>query len=154
MGTALRGRLWQGVLLAALLAYSTALAVGSLTPISRESELAATALHRAVNNLLHVPAYTGLTFLCAAALGAFRATPSFGRDYALGAAAAVLFGGAMELAQLRVPGRWCSFGDLMLDVAGAALAAPLVWGWCRRTVRVLARRHVAGEFERSGGLHG
>jgi len=117
-----------------LAAYSVALALGSLTPISRQSALAGGSVHRMVNNLLHVPAYAGLACLWAVAVGAFRPRVAFGRDYVLAAGATLAYGALMELVQTFVPGRWCSLSDFLLDVAGVALAAPLVWAWCRRAV--------------------
>ncbi len=117
----------------ALLAYSAALAWGSLTPITRKSLLAGGSVRQAVDNFLHAPAYAGLACLWAVALGFWRPPAAFRRDYGLGAAAALLFGGAMELLQIPVHGRYCSFSDFLLDMLGVALAAPVIWVWCRRT---------------------
>jgi VanZ family protein len=132
MRTSVTMKLRRAAALGVLTAYSIALAVGSLTPVSRHSVLAGGAVRQTVDNLLHVPAYLGLTCLWGVALGLIRPEAAFRRDYLSGAGAALLYGGAMELGQLFVPGRTCSIDDFLLDLVGVALAAPLLWAWCRR----------------------
>lgn len=126
-----RTTMGQGLLLLAAVAYTGLLAGASLYPVGPDSTLAATATRRAINNLLHVPAYSMLAIFWMAALR--------GRGMAgtwIGAGAAFGFGVLMELAQNLVPGRSASAEDLVLNALGVLL------GWA--AVRLLAARAFAG----------
>ena len=123
------GRAGRVILLAACVLYSAALALMSLMPVSRGSALAATATRRAINNLLHVPAYGLLAWLYVAQ---FRGWLASGRTLrpkaaAAGCIAAIGFGAIMEWAQRFVPGRKGTAADFMLNVAGVAAALSLLW---------------------------
>lgn len=77
----------------------------------------------AVQNLLHVPVYAGLTWLWWKALAppmpATRAGRRTGRVLAA-AAIAVGYGVLDEIHQMYVPGRFASVTDALLNAAGAA----------------------------------
>ena len=108
---------------ALLVGLSAAVAVGSLTPVSAHSAIAASAARRAVNNLLHLPVYAALTLAWAWALSVLAGVPAVRRGAVAAGAIAVLYGVAMELCQLAVPGRTASVGDALLNASGAGAAA-------------------------------
>ena len=96
-------------------------------PVSQASALAATAARRTFNNMLHMPAYGLLAWLCVAQLRAGpHRRPSL-RFAAAGCIAALGFGTLMELAQRFVPGRKGTLGDFLLNGAGVCAAALLIW---------------------------
>jgi len=111
-----------------LLFYSAVLAAASLTPVSPDSTIAATGARRAFNNLLHIPAYGLLALMWSVQLRACSARPRAGDLVLKGAAAAVAFGGALELAQLAVHGRSASLMDFVLNALGAGAMA---WILCK-----------------------
>ncbi|MGD2174287.1 MAG: VanZ family protein [Candidatus Brocadiaceae bacterium] len=133
-----------------LVAATVVLAAASLTPVGRESPLAATPLRRGVSNLLHAPAYCLLALLWSATLYAHGVTqaPRLG---ALGAGAAFAFGVVMEVAQAFIPGRGASGTDLLLNGAGAGTAALLVWLLVRRSRRVHSRDGRSGSGDEAHG---
>jgi VanZ family protein len=72
-----------------------------------------------LQDALHLPAYAGLVVLLAFAW-------SVRHPIKVGSLAAIAiicatFGGMMELAQSVIPGRTCSLGDALVNVAGAIL---------------------------------
>jgi len=104
----------------ALGGYAALLAFGSLWPAGMPSVADPLAWMRPTwQNVLHVPAYAGLVVLLAAAwpLDARRRAAGL----AARAAACVVFGTAMELAQAVIPGRTGSLTDALLNVVGVAL---------------------------------
>lgn len=76
------------LLLGTLLLYTVALAVASLMPVSRASSFGATPVRRAINNLLHVPAYALLAWLWTVQLSR--------RSLGLGSQRALLWGGGIR----------------------------------------------------------
>ena len=110
----------------AVLLYCVALATVSLVPGRQWSALAATPLGRTLNNLLHVPAYGGLAWLCAGVFAAYAGPWHRTRAILAGAAAAIAFGALLELAQGIVPGRQGTVADMLLNAAGAAAAAVVI----------------------------
>ena len=109
-----------------LAAYALLLAAASLLPpssrgLGRSQQL----ITPTVQNLLHVPAYAGLTVLMIAS--------TRGGHVGLGgltlvALAAVAYGVLLELAQAAVPGRFASLLDALLNAAGTVLGIVLVVG--------------------------
>ncbi len=117
----------------ALGAYALLLAAGSLLPSGSEAiggwepPISAT-----LQNLLHVPAYLGLSFLTLSALGPTAGWPSI----ALAALAAVAYGGALEWLQATViPGRFGTVMDLLFNTAGVLAGLGL---WSLRRPRAAA----------------
>ena len=109
--------------LALLVAVSAAVAVGSLTPMSLHSAHTASAARRVVNNLLHVPAYGALTLAWAWALRAVAGLSPARRGAMVASGIAMLYGVAMEVCQVSVPGRTASVGDALLNAVGVGAAA-------------------------------
>lgn len=105
--------------IAAAILYCALLAYVSLMPVRAGSALGATPSRRLVNNLLHIPAYALLAGLFALSLRHADGAMSNRRILA-GAAAAVAFGGLMELGQVFVPGRYGGWDDVALNSLGAA----------------------------------
>jgi len=117
--------------------YAVALTIVSLLPSGRDtlggwdSHLTPT-----IQNVLHVPAYTGLLVLVCLA---FKSPPgaSLTRLFVI----ALLCGGfgvVLEIAQLFVPGRTGSVIDILLNLTGIALGAAIALSWRRsgRTTKV------------------
>lgn len=132
MGQGRYGTMRQWALALALTAYSAALAVGSLSPVTRNSPLAGGPVRQALNNLLHVPAYAVLACLWFLTVRQLRPGATLKRAYLAAATAALAYGGAMELGQNFVRGRTCSFDDFLLNALGVTLAAMVLWAWGRR----------------------
>lgn len=72
-----------------------------------------------LQDALHLPAYAGLVVLLALAWSV-RHPVKVGSLAAIAMICAT-FGGVMELAQSVIPGRTCSLGDALVNVAGATL---------------------------------
>jgi VanZ family protein len=118
----------------ALVAYTALLAYASLKPISPEAADAISGTRRAVNNLLHVPAYAVLAALWTLLLRSAARSARRLRSILLGGLIAVLFGAVMEAVQgLVVPGRMAGWEDFGLNTSGAALAGVVMTIWHRRT---------------------
>lgn len=78
----------------------------------------------AVQNLLHVPVYAGLTWIWWKALASPKPAAKAGRILAAAAIAAG-YGILDEIHQMHVPGRFASVTDALLNAAGAA--AVVAW---------------------------
>ncbi len=118
----------------ALLAYMALLAYASLKPIEPRTAAAISATRRAVNNLLHVPAYGLLAVLWMLVLGGTAHSARRLRTILVACLAAVLFGAVMEVLQgLTVRGRMAGWEDLGLNTLGAVLAGIATALWHRRT---------------------
>ena len=118
----MRGR-WLKVL---SVGYAAALVVFSVLPSSGEGQGGwDTALSPKVQNALHVPAYTVLVIVTAAAWGANRSRLWRLVAVALGS---VALGAALEGVQAMVPGRMGSLSDGLLNVAGVALGVVMLLG--------------------------
>ncbi len=130
-GPAVPGRAhWLCV--AALAASSAVLAAASLMPVGADAAIGSTPTRQLINNLLHVPAYGVLAGLWAVVLtGPGRRAPGAAAILG-GAALAVVYGGALEVLQIWVPGRFCGLADVGLNSAGAGAAALVLWRWSRR----------------------
>jgi len=120
-------RLSRNLLVSALVIYSVALALASLTPVAAGSALGATAARRLINNLLHIPAYGLLTLLWIAGFRGSVALRNGRRVLLKGAVAALLFGGFMEVLQRLVPGRSGTLADFLLNGAGVLAAVLVMW---------------------------
>ncbi len=117
-----------------VLAYTALLAYASLRPISPEAAEGISGARRAVNNLLHIPAYAVLAGLWILVLSKSDTLAHRLRTILLGGLIAVLFGAAMEALQgLVVPGRMAGWEDFCLNTSGAALAGVVMTIWHRRT---------------------
>lgn len=124
----MRGR-WLKVL---SVAYAAALVVVSVLPSSGPGQGGwDTALSPKTQNILHVPAYTVLMIVTAAAWDASRSRPWRLVAVALGA---IALGAALEGVQAMVPGRMGSLSDALLNAAGVGLGAVMLLG--RRTCLV------------------
>lgn len=116
-----------------LFAYMALLAYASLRPISPEAAEGISGTRRAVNNLLHVPAYAVLAGLWMLVLSKSDTPARRLHSILLGGLIAVLFGAVMEALQgLVVPGRMCGWEDFGLNTLGAALAAAAMLIWAKR----------------------
>ena len=111
--------------------FAVLLAVVSLIPA--EADALGGATHRVpplLQNILHVPAYA---VLCVLAVGSLSATGRSRRPGVLiTALGCVAFGGALEVAQCFVPGRFGSVADALLNAAGVALGVAGMGLWLAR----------------------
>ncbi len=73
------------------------------------------------HNLLHIPAYAGLTFLLVRAMSAWSSTTR--RHLVIAVIVASVYGALDEVHQYYVPGRFFSLIDMTLNAAGAVLLA-------------------------------
>jgi VanZ family protein len=112
----------------AAVAYTVLLAAASLMPSGSgplkgwDDQIAPT-----TQDALHAPAYAGLVMLWVPAWSSIRRMRP-GAIVVIALLCAV-FGAAMELAQLRIPGRTCSLSDGLVNVGGAALGMLVMLGW-------------------------
>lgn len=98
---------------------------------SRSFDPEGVGLPSASMNLLHFVAYAGLAVVAGLGFGAAaRRVPPAWRRWIFGALLAWAFGLTDELHQNRVPGRFCSTFDFLVDGLGGAfgvLVAALIW---------------------------
>jgi len=118
---------------ACLAGYMALLAFASLMPVNPDSALGATETRRLVNNLLHVPAYAMLAVGWVVCLERWPARASGLRTALVAFALAALYGGLLEAAQMWVPSRAASAGDLLLNTGGAACGFGFMVLWKRRS---------------------
>ena len=74
-----------------------------------------------LQDALHLPAYAGLVILLSLAWSVRHRVTA--RSVAIIALVCAVFGTAMELAQLVIPGRTCALGDGLVNIAGAVLGS-------------------------------
>ena len=130
-------------LVASLVCYSALLAVASLMPVRSGSALGATPARRAVNNLLHIPAYGALAGLWYVVLSSGGRRRRGRASVAFAALAAAAFGGLMEVGQAFSPGRHPGWDDVAVNTLGVGVCVAALWVW-RRLRRGGAKRPAPG----------
>ena len=78
-----------------------------------------------LQNLLHVPMFMLFVFLCSQSLE--EVITGWKRRMGIVLAVAALVGVSMEGMQILVPGRYPSWGDMMLNLLGSILGLLLLW---------------------------
>ena len=73
-------------------------------------------LDKRIANMLHAPIFGGLFLVWFATLKRYRIRRKNCYIYALGIS--VLYGGFLEIYQSFIPGRYPSFGDILLNISG------------------------------------
>jgi len=115
--------------LLASLAYMALLFAASSVPDKAGVETVLSGLSSVTQNLLHIPAFGGLTFLWIKVLHEFRICPAYKIPMAAGIA--LCYGTGLELYQASVPGRFSSVMDLGLNLFGI-LSSLLVYALVKR----------------------
>ena len=139
------------MLTAAAVLYVCLLAAFSLMPVSSDSALGATSTRRAVNNLLHLPAYAILAVLIYAVARAWNLLALPGAVLT-GAVGAFGFGALMEIAQIYIPGRGATMLDFGLNGTGA-FAIMILTLWRQRAKPEESVDESAGDTTDSGKAH-
>ena len=124
---------------ALLVGLSAAVAVGSLTPVSAHSAIAASAARRAVNNLLHLPAYAALTLAWAWALRAVAGLSPTRRGAVAHARSPRSTASPWSCASWPCRAGTASVGDALLNAAGAGAAAGGTRADCSQACRTAGR---------------
>jgi VanZ family protein len=91
------------------------------------------AMEPSLQNLLHIPMFAGFVLLFDRSLGAPLAYRTTGLGFVL--AGALTLGIIMEGVQVIVPGRYFGWGDMALNLLGAAAGVLLVLRLRRRRAR-------------------
>ncbi len=103
-----------------LLLYAAALTAACLWPIRLDPGPPPPFARRALNNLLHVPAYALLAYLAGLQARRLFRSKSAAFGAGMGGAAALIHGGLTEWLQTFVEGRVCAWGDLGLNAVGVS----------------------------------
>jgi VanZ family protein len=99
------------------IAYAAGLALVSLLPSEGRISGWDSHIDPELQNLLHVPAYAILYWLCWRA----KVRPMGGGGLVMGGIC-IGYGGLLELLQVWIPGRWGSTVDVLLNAAGVTVA--------------------------------